>query len=170
MTVKALRKEPGLNLESPWVVIGWISRIDAEGGHLFVDFPDNPGPPVVSASLVVLDEAQARKALADKTPVCIAFIQGDLTRPIVLGLIAARALATTAEPPVTEAQLPAGALNDLSLEGKKLELEGKEQLVLKCGEASIELRKDGRIVIRGVHLVSHAQGVNRIRGGAVQIN
>jgi hypothetical protein len=49
-------------------------------------------------------------------------------------------------------------------------LEAQEEIVLKCGEGSITLRKDGKIIIKGTHLLSRASGPNRIKGGSVQIN
>jgi hypothetical protein len=42
--------------------------------------------------------------------------------------------------------------------------------VLRCGEGSITLTRDGKIVLRGKHIVTHASGVNRIRGGSVELN
>jgi hypothetical protein len=49
-------------------------------------------------------------------------------------------------------------------------IEAKESLTLKVGDGSITIRKDGRILIKGKDLVSHASRANRIRGGSVQIN
>jgi hypothetical protein len=49
-------------------------------------------------------------------------------------------------------------------------VETKKTLSLKCGESSILLRADGKILIEGKELVSHAKNVNRIKGGAVAIN
>jgi hypothetical protein len=49
-------------------------------------------------------------------------------------------------------------------------LEAGRQLTLKVGSGSITIREDGRILIKGKDLVSHATRVNRIKGGAVQIN
>lgn len=49
-------------------------------------------------------------------------------------------------------------------------LEAKHSLILRVGEGSITIREDGRILIKGKDLVSHAQRLNRIRGGAVSIN
>jgi hypothetical protein len=46
----------------------------------------------------------------------------------------------------------------------------KEQLVLRCGKASITLTKAGKVLIRGEYVQSRSSGVNRIRGGSVQIN
>jgi hypothetical protein len=51
-----------------------------------------------------------------------------------------------------------------------LVLEAKEQLTLRVGDGSITLRADGKIQIKGKDLVSHAQRLNRIKGGAVSIN
>jgi hypothetical protein len=46
----------------------------------------------------------------------------------------------------------------------------KHELVLRCGRASITLDSDGKVTIRGTQVVSHASGVNLIRGGSVQLN
>lgn len=51
-----------------------------------------------------------------------------------------------------------------------LVIEAKEALILRVGDGSITIREDGRILIKGKDLVSHAQRLNRIKGGAVSIN
>lgn len=51
-----------------------------------------------------------------------------------------------------------------------LVIEAKQSLVLRVGDGSITIREDGRILIKGKDLVSHAQRLNRIKGGAVSIN
>lgn len=51
-----------------------------------------------------------------------------------------------------------------------LVLEARENLTLRCGDGSITIRKDGKILIKGKDLVSHAKRANRIRGGSVAIN
>jgi hypothetical protein len=52
----------------------------------------------------------------------------------------------------------------------ELVLEAKSRLTLKCGDGSITLRGDGKILIKGKDLVSHAKRMNRIKGGGVAIN
>ena len=52
----------------------------------------------------------------------------------------------------------------------ELVIEAKENLTLKCGDGSITLRSDGKILIKGKDLVSRAGRMNRIKGGAVAIN
>jgi hypothetical protein len=49
-------------------------------------------------------------------------------------------------------------------------LESKHSLTLRVGDGSITIREDGKILIKGKDLVSHAQRMNRIKGGAVSIN
>lgn len=53
---------------------------------------------------------------------------------------------------------------------QKLELEAVESVSMKCGESSIEMRKDGKVLIKGKDIVSHAKRVQRIKGGSVAIN
>ena len=51
-----------------------------------------------------------------------------------------------------------------------LVIEATQNLTFRCGEGSITIRADGKILIKGQDLVSHALRVNRIKGGAVSIN
>jgi hypothetical protein len=51
-----------------------------------------------------------------------------------------------------------------------LTIEAKHALTLRVGDGSVTIREDGKILIKGRDLVSHAQRMNRIRGGAVAIN
>lgn len=52
----------------------------------------------------------------------------------------------------------------------ELVIEAKHSLSLRVGDGSITIRDDGKILIKGKDLVSHAQRMNRIKGGAVSIN
>jgi hypothetical protein len=51
-----------------------------------------------------------------------------------------------------------------------LVIEANQMLTLRVGGGSITIREDGKILIKGKDLVSHAQRMNRIKGGAVSIN
>lgn len=52
----------------------------------------------------------------------------------------------------------------------ELVLRAGQRLVLSCGEASIILREDGKVLVKGKNIVTHATKLNRLRGGAVAIN
>lgn len=59
---------------------------------------------------------------------------------------------------------------ELIADGQKVTVRADESITLSCGEASITLSRDGKVVIRGKHIVTHASCVNRIRGGSVELN
>lgn len=59
---------------------------------------------------------------------------------------------------------------EVHTDGNRLIVSAKDQLVLRCGLASITLTKEGKVLIQGTYLSSHSSGVHRIKGGAVQIN
>lgn len=49
-------------------------------------------------------------------------------------------------------------------------IEAAEELTLKCGDASLDLRKDGKLMIRGKDVLTRAKRTQRIKGGTVAIN
>jgi hypothetical protein len=82
----------------------------------------------------------------------------------------ARATQSAAAAPAAETadtQAPADAPRAIP---ERLELVAEQEIVLRCGEASITLTKAGKIVLRGAYVLSRSSGVNKIKGGSVQIN
>ncbi|MFN2563838.1 MAG: hypothetical protein ABR499_02345 [Gemmatimonadaceae bacterium] len=53
---------------------------------------------------------------------------------------------------------------------EQLVVSAAQQITLRCGESSITLTAAGKIIIRGKYIVSRSSGVQRIKGGSVQIN
>lgn len=51
-----------------------------------------------------------------------------------------------------------------------LKIESGRELVIECGKAKITLRADGRIEIRGGHIVSRSSGPNKVKGASVHLN
>ncbi len=49
-------------------------------------------------------------------------------------------------------------------------IEADKEITLRCGASSITLTRAGKIIVRGKYLSSRSSGVNRIKGGSVQIN
>lgn len=49
-------------------------------------------------------------------------------------------------------------------------LQAGEALSIRCGESSIDLRADGKVMIRGEDVLVRAKGTQRIRAGTVAIN
>ena len=68
---------------------------------------------------------------------------------------------------------PPVVLGRIGLYGRpaaRVELEAGQTLSLKCGEASIDLRADGKVMVRGEDVLLRAKGTQRIRAGTVSIN
>ena len=92
--------------------------------------------------------------------VVLMFEDGDPRRPLVLGCLTQQAAPLTERPGNVE----------LDADGERLLVSAKEQLVLRCGKASITLTKAGKVLIQGAYVSSRSSGVNRIKGGSVELN
>jgi len=138
------------------VVIGDLIAINHENGTPLVMFPGQLGPAAVAArSVIDLHGASIGKQVA------LMFENADATRPIILGV-----LRECQRHPLAQ---KSGQV-EVDADGERLIITAAQELVLRCGRASITLSKAGKVVIRGSYVSTTSAGVNRIRGGSVQIN
>ena len=144
------------------MIIGTFVRPDSSGRPL-VDFPGNPEPlPTLARSTVETRDDQIGRSVA------LMFEQGDARRPLLLAFLDDSAsVISTPDPGGPEKQEPAP---EDEPDPERLVLTADREIVLRCGKASITLTKAGKILIRGAYLSSRSSGVNRIKGGSVQIN
>ena len=59
---------------------------------------------------------------------------------------------------------------EVDVDGERMVVTAKDELVLQCGKASITLTRAGKILIRGTYVSNQSSGVMRIKGGSVQLN
>jgi hypothetical protein len=138
------------------VTIGEVVALRTEAPRALVAFPGMAGAaPAAAQSVVDLHGAHIGK------PVVLMFENGDISRPIVMGVL-------QGDPGWPAARTPHQV--EVDADGQRMVIGARQQLVLRCGAASITLHQDGRIWIAGTQIVSQADGVNRIRGGSVQLN
>lgn len=135
-----------------------------------VDFPGNGAGAVRARSAIPLDDATVARALASRQPVVLLFENDDPRLPIIVGLLPAEPgaalLGSLLQAPATT---PARR-TEARLDGKRVVIEGEHEVELRCGEASVILRRDGKVILRGAYIETTAKGLNRIRGGSVKIN
>jgi hypothetical protein len=56
------------------------------------------------------------------------------------------------------------------VDGERVEIAGRREIVLTCGEASITLTAAGKVIIKGKYVSSTSAGLHRIRGASIQLN
>jgi hypothetical protein len=144
------------------VVIGRFEGL-GPAREVQVDFPGNPSAaPIAARSTVPVSAADQGRAVA------LMFEEGDVARPLLIGLIHE----PEPEPEIVEAAPGEAAPRELQVEadGERVVVSAEKELVLRCGKASITLTQAGKILIRGAYVLTRSSGVNRIQGGSVQIN
>ncbi len=137
------------------VVIGLLLSIDPQGKPL-VAFPGNPEETAISARTTT--QMQIEDVGCE---VALMFEGGDPRLPLIIGKIQHGSVEKSPEEYHS-------ALAEL--DGESIVLSARQNITLKCGKASITLTKAGKVILRGAYLLSRSSGVNRIKGGSVQIN
>jgi uncharacterized protein DUF6484 len=158
---KLLDAEVGdrLSLQPPsmqGVVVGRLVGFTDDGATPLVSYHGQPGTVAVAARSTV--DVHGPHVGGD---VVLVFEDSDPARPIIVGCIRSAGHQSSAQ--------PAGQV-EVDADGERLVVSAKHGLVLRCGKASVTLNADGKIVLRGTQVVSHASGLNRIKGGSVQVN
>lgn len=143
------------------VVVGILTRIDDDGVP-YVDFDGNDKGElparVVGPAVECLPESTVHE-------VALTFEGNDLQMPLILGFVSSRLVA-----PVRPKSPESGRKRELFIDGQRIEVAADSELLLRCGNASILLRSDGKLVIKGTEILSRASGINKIKGGLVNIN
>jgi hypothetical protein len=107
----------------------------------------------------------SRKKLLDNAgegrEVLVVFVDGNPDEPVIVAM-----MENVLEEMVFMESSPAG----VRIDDERVEIRADKEIVLCCGEGSITLKKDGRIVVKGKELLSRATGVNKIKGAHVELN
>jgi len=144
------------------LMLGTLVGID--DGRPMIATPDNKGNAQAASALesVSRDISSHGDGLVGSA-VLIALVGDQL---VVLGLVRDRVVS------VNDA---AGAISqkledEIVIDGDRLVLDARREIVLRCGGSEIVMRKDGKVVIRGNNISSRSAGPNKIKGTSVNIN
>lgn len=138
------------------IVIGELIGMTNEGRTPLVRYSGQPGTAALFARTVVdLHGPHIGRQVA------LMFEGADPSRPIVMGVLQeGEGWPLDKRPGQVE----------VDVDGERMLVTAKEQLVFRCGKASITLTKAGKVMIKGSYVLSRSSGVNRIKGGSVQLN
>jgi len=146
--------------------VGRITAISKEG-EVFVDFPGTVNGEVKARFTGSLNLKKLREAAAEGRDVLIVFENSDPELPIIIDTMHSMLDEVTE---ASEIALEGEKPEDVMVDGRRITFDAQEEIVLRCGKSSITLTKAGKIIIRGAYLLSRSSGVNRIKGGSVQLN
>ena len=126
-----------------------------------------PDGPVVAARLAVaVTRTRIEAAITEHQQIVVLFENGDRTKPIIVGFIEM----LRPEPERQDDRADKAHVIEADVDGKRVRVTAQDEIVLECGPASVTLRRNGRVIIRGTYVETRSEGTNRIKGGQVQIN
>lgn len=146
--------------------VGKIVAVSKEG-EVFVDFPGNANNEVKARITGSLNLNKLREAASEGRDILIVFENSDPELPIIIDTMHSMLDEITE---TTDVVLEGEKPEDVMVDGRRITFDAQEEIVLRCGKSSITLTKAGKVIIRGAYLLSRSSGVNRIKGGSVQIN
>ena len=133
------------------IIIGVLVKIDESGPH--VEFPTNvSGLPVAARSTTSLQKSDAGREVA------MMFEFGDLTRPLIIGLIQ----------PHRPLEPSKSVLSHIQAD--RIVLEANGDIVLKTKRAKLVLRENGDIEIHGRRIVSRARTLQKLLAPSLKLN
>jgi len=150
---------------SSCIVMGQVVGI-SEDGSVLVRVCGSASKPVLAQATFTVDSKQEAEALVG-TSVVLACFENTRGRPVIMGLVRETVWAPTVKL-VNSPNNP--KLTHLVVDGKYIVIEGKEEISLRCGKSSIVMTKNGKIIIKGAHVVTRSSGANKIKGASVLIN
>ena len=154
------------DLGSVRMLTGHLDGIDPDGRLLFRQTGADSSIPV-TIGVEIPDGALVKAARTQRRVAVLATAgDGDVgsagSDPVLVALLRERVVADARD------ALP-GEL-EVRVDGETLRLSADKSLELRCGKSRLTLRRDGRIVVRGAHIVSASTGPHRIKGATIALN
>ncbi|MCA9199230.1 MAG: hypothetical protein KDA87_16910 [Planctomycetales bacterium] len=140
------------------LVIGTLVGISASGVPL-VEFPGNhAGPQEAMTAVQLTCEDEARTHVGREV---MLHLEAEGDRIVLMSFLHERIVA--------DRQDSTGSQSG-SQKSKSLHLEADSELQLTCGKSSLVMKKNGKVLLKGIDIVSHAENRQRIVGGEIKIN
>jgi hypothetical protein len=138
----------------PGIVLGRLTALVAADSALVTLKGHHAAAPSPARCLTGLSAEDVGREVA------LMFEGGDPARPLILGRVE--------EAPGANASRR--SKRPVSIDAEAIVLNGEREIVLRCGDATLTLTRDGKLFLKGAYVETLATGVNRIKGGSVKIN
>jgi hypothetical protein len=158
------------------LLIGKVISINDHGNPLIAYNEATHTLPIEALTTVPLNDASIGKDVA------ISFAQNQGGTPIVMGVIRrilddvisqqenTTPLTTAIDDINTNLLRTENSKPEIIVDGNKLELSAADEITLRCGKSSITLNKNGKILIKGEHMLNRTAGSYKIKSGSIQLN
>lgn len=161
IALKRARRHAGFS-DGATIIVGVLERVSPQG-EIFIDYHGNDRGPI-QAQVLIAGGVQDRGAWSAGDAVLLLFGPEPPFQPVVLGRVADRL------PIPSPSNVTNNPERDITVDGRRVVLDAQEEVILRCGPASITLNSAGKIVIKGAEIVSRSSGANKIKGALVNIN
>src|SRR5262249_47053253 len=127
-----------------------------------IGFLSNGDIPLVTYPAQLVSAALPARATLDLhadhigAEVVLMFEDGDACQPIIVGCLQ--------RPSADVPDVPGHV--EIDRDGQRMLVSAREQIVLRCGKASITLTRAGKIIIQGTYVSNRSSGVMRVKGGS----
>jgi len=125
--------------------------------------------PQALACQVLMASEPGASCFAEGDDVLLAIVPGSGSDGVVLGKVGSYESAPSSIPEAVEAA-DEEADGVRTIKARQIVLEADQELTLRCGSGTVRIQEDGKVIIRGEHVLNAARGTNRIKGGSVGIN
>jgi len=151
---------PKQNVSSPLTqfVIGQLKQ-SQKNGELLVEC--NGCEPKPARLLASMNRSELQKKAGYGQEVLVVFAHDNPDEPVIVGV-----MGNILEETVYMEDGHSDALADR----ERVVIRAEKEVVLACGDSSITLTRDGRIVVRGREILSRASGSNKIKGSHIEFN
>ena len=139
-------------------VIGQLTASENPGEILVICEGHEPRP---AQLLSGINRSELINKTATGQRVLVVFIKGNPDEPVIVGM-----MENLLEELVFMEKSPVDALVD----GERVMIRAEKEIALICGEGSITITRDGRIVVKGRDIISRASQLNKIKGSSVELN
>ena len=160
----SLRTKSTHNNRYDQAVVRKISKID-DAGVVYISNPD--GLSEKSRARIALGPSSMNKSTSLNTgdDVLVIYENCDPAKPVIVGVITDRL--------VRESEVDDSTVfehKEMIFRGKRIAFESSGEVAIQCGDSTIILKNDGKIILKGKEIISRAIRTNKIKGGTVKIN